>query len=129
MLNRHGLAKLFSIRETYYGLQYTLESVFLVMEDEERLNPLYKRVYRVIAERHGISVHCVRRDIKTVIEVWWREGNRDVLETLRPNETKPPKNKEFISLLVAYLERRAQTQADRSRVRRKRSQSPDAVQG
>lgn len=105
MLNETEFMRLLLIPGHYRGFRYLLDCVNLVVCDEELLYPMRGKLYRIIAQRYETSVDCVKRDIKTVIEIWWKKGDRSVLDELRPGETAAPKNKECIHLLAAYLKR------------------------
>lgn len=106
-MQKREFVELLAIPDKYCGICYLLDCVQIVMRDEEMLNPMNRKVYRIVAKRYETSIDCIRRDIKTVIDVWWKQGNRSILEQLRPDAKVALKNKEFINLLAAYLTRSA----------------------
>lgn len=64
-------------------------------------------VYATIAERHQTSMQSVERVIRAAIEITWLRGNTEEIMRIFHNtidgRKARPTNKEFIALLVDYL--------------------------
>lgn len=106
MIDQFLLLKTLGIPGHHRGFGFLLECLNLSLYDETLLSPITKRLYPLIAERHAIGMLCVERDIRTVVKIWWKRGNRDFITDLIGTIAKPPTNKEFIYLLNMYFTRR-----------------------
>ena len=105
------LAKL-GVPRTYRGFEATMAAVWLVLEDEECLRMVIKRIYTGVSELCGQSRYAVERNIRTVVKRAW-ERNPDYLVEIAgyPIETQPIPS-EFIDLLATDAMRfTAQTEA------------------
>ena len=56
------------IRPEYKGCKYINEAIYMVVEDEERLDALTKEVYGEIAISHHTSIPSVERTIRFAIK-------------------------------------------------------------
>ena len=58
-----------------------------------------------MALENNTTVKCVERDIRTVIEVIWKYGDRELLNIVAGRELKEkPNNREFIDMLARFVE-------------------------
>lgn len=92
------------VNATYQGFDHIVYGVSLGARETERLERITKELYPEIAKQYNTSWKCVERDIRTVVEVIWNYGNRELLIEIygEPLE-KRPKNAKFLKRLVRYL--------------------------
>ena len=64
-------------------------------------------VYALVAKRHHTSIQSVERTIRVAIEITWLRGDMDEIMCIFHNTVDGrkarPTNKEFIALIVDYL--------------------------
>ena len=106
MLSEGDLVRLLCLSGHYRGFPHLLDCVNLAVENVDRLDPVAKKLYPLVAERHGTTVGRVICSIRNLIKVWWKRGNRRLLPDYISDSDKPPGNKAFIYALVAYLQRK-----------------------
>lgn len=76
------LLRYLGIPRTYNGFDQLVMAVELAVEDENRLLHVTHEVYSVVAQRYGISVQSVLKNIRTIINVCWKGGGRERLVQL-----------------------------------------------
>lgn len=98
------LVRTLGIGATYRGYRYLNFGIKLCMQDENYLLSVSKLLYPQIAKKYQATSSSVERDIRTVINVCWERGNRQLLEdiSLRPLNTRPTSSV-FLDILVHYL--------------------------
>lgn len=100
------------ICSVYHGYHYLIYGIELVMEDENYLLCMTKRLYPDIGKRFHTTGAKVECSIRTVVTVCWNEGNRNLLNRIAGYElTRKPTTGEFISILSYYLKLRQPPQA------------------
>lgn len=99
------LIRSLGIGATYRGYRYLCYGVSLCLQDEEYLLSISKLLYPKIAKEFNTTLSSVERDIRTVIQVCWDRGNRELLQdiALHPLCGRPTSG-EFLDILVAYIE-------------------------
>lgn len=101
-----GLFEKLDIKANYLGIKYLSHIIGLALEDELRLTSISKCLYVDTAKYFKTSVHCVERDIRTVIKVVWNRGDRIFLEKMvRHSLDRCPTNGDFIRCITDYLSR------------------------
>ena len=100
------LIRSLGIGGTYRGYKYLCYALSLCLENEDYLLAISKLLYPEIADAFQTTCCSVERDLRTVINVCWERGNRNLLDNISfyPLETKPTTG-EFLDLLVGYLQR------------------------
>lgn len=95
------------IGKSYSGYDYILDSIDLIMHNEDTLNNVTKVLYIDVAKEHHTSQTCVERNIRKVIEVIWNhaEENSALITKIFGNKflLHKPSNKEFLELLYEYI--------------------------
>jgi two-component system response regulator (stage 0 sporulation protein A) len=92
------------IRKNYRGYYYTLDSLMVVKDDPVVLTSITKTLYPVIAKRYGRTAAAIEHGIRTVINLAWEEGNRDLLQKLSGCQLlHRPSNAEFLAILADYM--------------------------
>lgn len=89
------------------GFYYVREAIHMVYHDASLPDHMMDGVYATIAERHQTSMQSVERVIRAAIEITWLRGNTEEIMRIFHNtidgRKARPTNKEFIALLVDYL--------------------------
>lgn len=67
------------VGQSYQGYEYVVDGIRLVLEDSDRLKYITKSLYPDIAKKYHTSWNCVERNIRTVIDVIWRQDNEKYL--------------------------------------------------
>lgn len=91
----------------YCGYAYLEQGVALAIEDPKRLEYICEEIYSQIARRNQTSIVNVEKNIRTVRDVFVRNGGMELLMKrtgYRFWEDKKPYPKEFIELLADYLQ-------------------------
>ena len=90
---------------SYIGFHFTVAAVTKSIKDRRLLLYITKGVYLEVALENNTTVKCVERDIRTVIEVIWKYGDRELLNLVAGRELKEkPNNREFIDMLARFVE-------------------------
>lgn len=102
------LIRCLGIGATYRGYRYLCYGVQLCLMDEEYLLSINKLLYPMIAKEFNTTLSSVERDIRTVIQVCWDRGNKDLLQDIafHPLQCRPTAG-EFLDILVAHLQNSA----------------------
>lgn len=94
---------------SYIGFHFTVSAVTKSIEDRRLLLYITKGVYLEVALENNTTVKCVERDIRTVIGVIWKYGDRELLNTVAGRELREkPNNREFIDMLARFVEEEAE---------------------
>lgn len=92
------------IRNSYKGYYYLVDSLSLIIEDENRLLSIGTELFPVIASKYHTDVRCIERNIRTVINACWKSSACEKLRSICPYplETRPTVG-EFLDILFWYL--------------------------
>ncbi len=104
--NIEHLVRSLGIGATYRGYHYLNYGIKLCLENENYLLFVSRSLYPQIAERFDTSCGSVERSLRTVINVCWEQGNRQLLQeiALHPLSNRPTSS-EFLDILTAHLRR------------------------
>jgi len=92
------------INRSYTGFEYIIYGVELVINDRNCLNYITKSLYLDIAKEYNTSWTQVERNIRTVVNAIWKNGNKELLKMICGGKIiKKPKNKEFFLLISDYI--------------------------
>ena len=92
----HKLLRRLGANGSYLGFYYTASAIDLVMDSGE---PIYqcKWLYGEVAKMYHTTPYCVERNIRTVVDAIWSQGNRELLVEIIPYPANAkPKNAQFI---------------------------------
>ncbi len=92
----------------YHKLKLVIE---LALEDEEKLYSVSKNLYQPIAEKCGCSTGSISRNIRTVIDNIWKNNYHNLCVIAGLKLTEKPTVTQFISLLVANVQRSSMASA------------------
>lgn len=99
------LVRSLGISGNYQGYRYLTYAIFLCLKDEDYLLGVSKLLYPEIARNFQTTASSVERNLRTVINVCWERGNRDLLEniSLYPLSGKPT-TAEFLDIITSHLD-------------------------
>jgi len=99
----HKLLRRLGANGGYLGFYYTASAIEIVMSSHEYIYQC-KRLYNEVAKLYQTTPFCVERNIRTVVDMIWSQGNRELLREIIPfPANSKPKNAQFIDGLVRYL--------------------------
>nr|DAL02133.1 MAG TPA: Sporulation initiation factor Spo0A C terminal [Caudoviricetes sp.] len=89
----------------YKGFQYCIYSLELAIESPDRLNSITKGIYPDVAKKYKTGVNCVEWDIRTVAEVVWKNGGKELFINDLTGDVfeKRPTNAKFLEILLHYI--------------------------
>jgi hypothetical protein len=91
------------VNNSYLGFRYVVHCVGMVLREDE-LRTYIKVPYVDTAVTYHTTQKCVERNIRTLIEIAWNGGRRDVLDEIAGSQlTERPKSKAFIGMLADYV--------------------------
>ena len=96
--------KRFKITPLYRGYDYMIDAVKITLNDNSCLRYVTKQIYPEIAKVYKTDWKNVERDIRTVIDVIWKNGGKDFFyESAGEYLEKRPRNARFIEMMVEYV--------------------------
>ena len=97
----------FRIGKNYSGYDYILNGIHLMELDESSIGHITKTLYIDIASKHNTTSICVEKNIRTIIEIMWRNKtcNMELLIQIFGSEhlIYRPSNTRFFELLYHYV--------------------------
>ena len=92
------------IGPNYLGYVYLTAALDLISSDLTYLQAVTTRLYPAIGRLYAVTPYAVERDIRTIIDICWREGGRDRVSAVagRPLKYKPS-NGQFLAILAAMM--------------------------
>ncbi len=93
------------ITKRYHGYTQIICAIELALENENRLMDVTKQIYWVVADACACSRSCVERNIRTISHVAWKTNPARLKEIAGYPLTASPASSEFISIMVAHLQR------------------------
>lgn len=107
MLSEGDLVKLLGISGHFRGFPQLVTSINLAVANEDLLNPISTRLYALVAAHHDVSIESVISNLRYLVEVWWKRGNRNFSPEYSIKGAKRPSCKAFVYSLVVYIQRKA----------------------
>lgn len=97
----------FGIGRNYAGYDYIIDGIHFMEMDESSIRHITKTLYIDIAKKHNTTSICVERNIRTTIEIMWRNGTKDAELMIRIFGSgcmdQRPSNTRFFELLYEYV--------------------------
>ncbi len=84
----------------YNRLSY---AIYLVTENESRLEAVIKEVYMPVAEKYGCSWNAVERCLRETISRIWITHYDELCDVADVKLTKPPTPAELLDILAVYI--------------------------
>jgi two-component system response regulator (stage 0 sporulation protein A) len=89
---------------SYEGSRYITYAVVKIAEKPDMTHNVCKGLYKDISEHFNVSNDSVERNIRTVINIIWNRGNREMLEFIFGfHLEKRPSNTEFLDAVSKYV--------------------------
>lgn len=89
---------------SYAGFKYTVFGITKTIQNPELLIYICKGLYNEIAVQYHVEAGNVERNVRTIIDVIWKHGNRELLNEIFGRElTEKPKNTSFFDALSQYI--------------------------
>lgn len=89
---------------SYRGYAFFEQAVILACEDPERLLYVCKELYAPIAIKHHTTVSIVEKDLRTVRDVFMRNGGKKVLHEMGFEYcSEHPYPRELIEIFASYF--------------------------
>lgn len=93
----------------YQGYHYFVRSISIVLENPECLQHIYKEVYLTIAKEVGKDVRAVERNIRTIRDVFLKNGGHQMIEEMCGGHFESQKRLypgEMIEIFATYVQRK-----------------------
>lgn len=91
------------VRRHYRGYPRLVYAIYLVLEDEHRLEAITKEVYMPVAEKYRCSWKSVERSLRTMRDMIWREKREALGEITGFELTEPPKESYLLEILATFV--------------------------
>ena len=86
------------------GFSYTVYMLEQISNNPENALLLTKRLYSDTARYFRTTTRCVERNLRTVVQVCWRQPEHDLLDHIAGRAlSQPPTNTQFLDMLAAFL--------------------------
>lgn len=95
-----------AIGKNYKGHREIVYAIQLLLEDEDRLYAVVKRVYIPVAEHFGTDWTAVERNLRTAILKAWRVRRQRLFEIAGYEMEYPPTGSEFLDILLSHVQRK-----------------------
>lgn len=89
----------------YCGYNYFLQAVELAAEKPERLLNIRKEIYTPIAQRNGTEIQNVEKNIRTIRDIFMKNGGEEILADITGSQfwkNKNPYPRDLISAFASY---------------------------
>lgn len=88
----------------YQGYQQLAEATKIALENDDFMLNVTKNIYPEVAFKLKVSPQSVERNIRTAIEVCWRQSGPESFSKIAGCKiTKIPTNAEFIDMFAFYI--------------------------
>lgn len=88
----------------YTGFDYAVYMIEQVVDSQESIRLITKRLYPETARHFGVKPHSVEHALRTLISACWPHGDRDALNEIAGRPLiQAPSNAEFIDMMAAYI--------------------------
>lgn len=88
----------------YQGYHQLAEAIEIVLEHDEFMLNVTKNIYPEVALRMKVTPQSVERNIRTAIEVCWRQSGPETFSKIAGCRiSKIPTNAEFIDMFAFYI--------------------------
>ena len=93
----------FGLSRRYLGFSLLIVAVNITIHDEGNRFPLTRNLYARVAEECDCTIHCVERNIRTVIKRAWAINPNYMQELAGYPMAAPPSSTEFIEIISSYI--------------------------
>lgn len=89
---------------SYAGFKYTVLGVAKTINNPDLITYICKGLYAEIAIQYHVNIGNVERNIRTIVDIIRKSGDRDLLNEICGRElTEKPKNASFIDAVSQYI--------------------------
>ena len=93
------------ITKNYKGYRQLLLSVELALEDDFRLESVFKEIYLPVSVKCGCPYYTVERNIRTLSHKIWKKNKEALCKTAGYKLSSEPSVSELIAIIVADIQR------------------------
>ena len=95
------------VHRGYKGFYYLIDAVKICLNSNGTVLRPSKEIYPKIAQKYGVTTHCVEHNLRHLGNVIWKNGGKDKFCKIAGYDLDwKPTNIELIDALVNYIERR-----------------------
>lgn len=95
-----GMLDVLSVRQTLRAWAFLPDMAALTVVHPPLIRDLTSRLYPLVARRHGLTVSCVERSLRILVESTWSHGSLSAMERFFGHSVDPergkPTNREFL---------------------------------
>lgn len=103
-LDADRLLRLLGASGKLSGFYYAVYMLEQVKQKPDHVLLITKRLYKQTAQHFGTTSNCVERNLRTLVQVCWRQPDHGLLDRIAGSPlSQPPTNTQFIDMLSAYL--------------------------
>ena len=95
------IVRQFRVTSRYKGYLLIIDATILYLEKD--FIQITKDIYPVLAQKYHMSTTSIERNIRTIIEICWRNDRRAVQNLFGYELTKCPTNSEFIEAIAYFI--------------------------
>lgn len=107
-MNAEQLLRRLGISGKLHGFYYAAYMIERVVADPTEILFITKSLYPETAKHFRVSMNSVERNVRTLVDVCWSEGNRAFMEEMAGAALeRKPTNGSFIDMAAAYLRKQA----------------------
>ena len=93
------------ITPCYRGFSSAVYAIFLVIEDESRLDNAMRDIYATTALKLNTDARNVERNIRTIIQRAWQVDKVRLSEIAGYKLDGPPSVAQFVEIIASYIRR------------------------
>lgn len=98
------LLRQLGVNGTYVGFDYVIYGIDMTVTNPSLTTYVCKGLYVEIAAHFHTTINCAERNIRTIINAIWNNGNKRLLNKIFGINLKAkPKNAAFIDALARYI--------------------------
>lgn len=98
------LLRQLGVNGSYAGFKYTACGITKTINNPELITYICKGLYAEIAIQYHVNISNVERNIRTIVDIIWKSGNRKLLNEVCGKElTEKPKNAYFFDAISQYI--------------------------
>ena len=83
------LAAYLNIQSHYKGYAFFIDAIYMCALTPELLYPISKKLFPIMAENHGCSIHSIERNIRKVIDIAFENDSESFYKCLPYLDGKP----------------------------------------
>lgn len=103
LLQIKAILRRLGIYRNYKGYKRLAYAVYLVAENESRLEAVIKEVYMPVAEKYHCSWCAVERCLREIISRIWITNYDMLCEMAESNLKRPPTPAELLDILAVFM--------------------------